>query len=429
MNIRKFFAGTCREALRRIREDIGPDAVILSNRSVDGGVEIVALAGPDLERLAVPGAHAMPPAPSAPAASVVASAATDDAAAPARLMQHMRDELQTMRGLLENQVAALLWGERQRRTPMQGELMRALLGAGFSAQLAGMLLERLATQQASAPASMDLTQGLAWVKSALMRNLPVMDSEDALMNEGGVYALMGPTGVGKTTTTAKLAARCVMRHGAGKLALLTTDSYRIGGHEQLRIYGRILGVTVHAVKDATDLRLALAELRDKHMVLIDTVGMSQRDRTVAEQVAMLRGADTGSDTPVRRLLLLNASSHGDTLNEVVHAYRAANEAGAGEHGGLAGCILTKLDEATNLGAALDAVIRHQLPVHYVSTGQRVPEHLHVADRQFLVDTALAASRPPSPFVPERDDLPALVGSLGARDALGVPSLSGEACFG
>ena len=129
--------------------------------------------------------------------------------------------------------------------------------------------------------------GMEWVRSVLESNLPVMEDEDALMERGGVFALMGPTGVGKTTTTAKLAARCVMRFGASKVALLTTDSYRIGGHEQLRIFGKILGVSVHAVKDGADLQLALSELRNKHIVLIDTIGMSQRDRLVSDQIAML----------------------------------------------------------------------------------------------------------------------------------------------
>ncbi|AKM30513.1 flagellar biosynthesis protein FlhF [Pandoraea faecigallinarum] len=420
MKIRKFFAGTCRDALRQIREEIGPDAVVLSNRSVANGVEIVALAEEDLDALAsgdMP-THRPRPRPAAPVPVVSNQAsAANDISATSAFAQSMMGELQSMRGLLEEQVAGLVWNDKQRRSPAQGEILRTLLAAGFSAQLGRALLEHL-------PEGSDREGGLDWVKNALKRNLPVMPNEDELMDRGGVYALMGPTGVGKTTTTAKLAARCVMRHGAEKLALLTTDSYRIGGHEQLRIYGKILGVTVHAVKDATDLRLALTELRNKHMVLIDTVGMSQRDRTVPEQVAMLCGAQT----PVQRLLLLNATSHGDTLNEVVHAYRSASAEGGGD---LAGCILTKLDETTNLGSVLDTVIRHRLPVHYVSTGQRVPENLHVADRQFLIDTALSAPVTGSPFVPSEEDLPAVVRGVDPHySGLFAPAQpSGEACFG
>jgi flagellar biosynthesis protein FlhF len=219
---------------------------------------------------------------------------------------------------------------------------------------------------------------------------------------------MGPTGVGKTTTTAKLAARCVMRFGSKKLALVTTDSYRIGAYEQLRIYGQILGVTVHAVKDAADLERALLDLADKHMVLIDTVGMSQRDRAVSDQIAML----CGSSRPVKRLLLLNASSHGDTLNEVVAAYRSAEPSAASAD--LAGCIFTKVDEATHPGVLIDTAIRHQLPVHYVSNGQKVPENLMAANRSALIDQVFQAKSRSSLFVPGEADLDEHPPALGQK---------------
>lgn len=310
-------------------------------------------------------------------------------------------ELGAMRGMMEEQFAGLMWNERQRRNPVHGALTKHLFAAGFSAQLVRLMVDNLPEGEAA----QTLDQAAEWAQSVLAANLPVLDSEDALMERGGVFALMGPTGAGKTTTTAKLAARCVMRFGASKVALLTTDSYRIGGHEQLRIFGKILGVPVHAVKDGGDLQLALSELRNKHIVLIDTIGMSQRDRAVSDQIAMLHGANT----PVQRLLLLNATSHGDTLNEVVQAYRSA----PGQPD-LAGCILTKLDEATNLGGVLDTVIRYKLPVHYVSTGQKVPENLYVATTKFLLKSAFCVPRDGSPFVPHDEDMPALLSALTAR---------------
>ncbi|MDB5783939.1 flagellar biosynthesis protein FlhF [Caballeronia mineralivorans] len=307
-------------------------------------------------------------------------------------------ELSSMRGMMEEHFAGLLWGDRQRRSPNHAALTKRLFAAGFSAQLVRMVIDNMPEIE-HAEASMQ------WVQQVLENNLPVIDSEESMMNRGGVFALMGPTGVGKTTTTAKLAARCVMRFGASKVALLTTDSYRIGAHEQLRIFGKILGVSVHAVKDAADLQLALSELRNKHIVLIDTIGMSQRDRTVSDHIAMLCGAGH----PVQRLLLLNATSHGDTLNEVVQAYQSTPDQPP-----LAGCILTKLDEATNLGGVLDTVIRYKLPVHYVSTGQKVPENLYVATKRFLIKSAFCIPRDGSPFVPQDDDVPPLLSALSAR---------------
>lgn len=240
-----------------------------------------------------------------------------------------------------------------------------MLDAGFSPQFARDLLVDL-------PHDMESSHALAWVKGSADRCLLTINSETDVVDRGGIYALVGPTGVGKTTTTAKLAARCVLRHGARKLALVTTDGYRIGAHEQLRIYGRILGVSVHLARDAADLRATLRELQHTHMVLIDTMGMSQRDKLVSEQVAMF------ADGNVKSLLLLSATSRGDTLDDVVSAYSGLD---------LAGCILTKVDEAASLASSLDVIIRQRLRLYYVSNGQRVPEDLHLPNRPYLLHRA------------------------------------------
>lgn len=396
MNVKRIVAKTSREAMRQLRDALGPDAVILSNRAVDGGVEVLALAAEDIASMAPPVVEAPVPAPE-PRSQASRVQAQNMAAEPdpdvtikrrliervavpsqesAQLAQSVISEIKSMQTCLESQLADLVWRDLPGRDPSGAAVMRDMLAAGFSATLARELLETL-------PKS-DAEQAQSWMRNTLMKRLQVMQSETDMLDAGGVFALMGPTGAGKTTTTAKLAARFVVRHGADKLALLTTDSYRIGGHEQLRIYGKILGVTVHAVRDAADLRLALSELRNKHTVLIDTVGMSQRDQAVAEQVEMLCQAGK----PIKRLLLLNATSHGDTLDEVVQAYRTR---------GLDGCILSKIDEAASLGPALDCAIRHQLNVHYLATGQRVPEDLHLANRQYLIHRAFKTRTLSSPW--------------------------------
>ena len=380
MNVKRIVAKTSREAMRQLRDVLGPNAVILSNRAVDGGVEVLALAAEDIAAITPPVVEMPRPRPAAPKTQEPSPEVESEVsfkrhlvervAAPsfdsAQLAQSVISEIKSMQNRLESQLADLTWRDLPGRDPAGAGVMRDMLAAGFSTTLAREMLETLPKG--------DTEQAQAWMRSTLMKRLQVMQSETDMLDVGGVFALMGPTGAGKTTTTAKLAARFVVRHGADKLALLTTDSYRIGGHEQLRIYGKILGVTVHAVRDAADLRVALSELGHKHTVLIDTVGMSQRDQAVAEQVEMLCQAGK----PVKRLLLLNATSHGDTLNEVVQAYQTR---------GLDGCILTKVDEAASLGAGLDCAIRHQLNVHYLATGQRVPEDLHLANRQYLIHRA------------------------------------------
>jgi len=467
MNVKKFIAATSREAYRLVREALGADAVILSNRNVGGSVEILALASEDMSSLVQPAsdrkpesraeqpmaapretlqdrvrmqavassAH-MPQKPQMPRSAMPAAAPEyraeygapmsgyggfagnhpgdgDQAAsladalnaarnepppprdnASAQITQ-MMSELRSMRGMLESQLAEISWTTQQQREPVRAQVLRELLAAGFSASLARYLAEKM-------PADQPFERGMNWVKNIISRNLATIGNESELLEKGGVFALVGPTGVGKTTTTAKLAARCVMRHGPGKLALITTDGYRIGGYEQLRIYGKILGVMVHSVKDDADLRIALDELKHKHTVLIDTVGVSQRDRMVAEQVAMLAGAGT----PVKRLLCLSATSNGETLSEVVRAYQG---------NGLSGCIMTKLDEAATIGSVLDVVIRQKLNLFYVANGQRVPEDLHVANQQYLADRAFKLKRETATFSLRDNELPLAIANTSRTE--------------
>ena len=403
MNVKQFFATSAREALHQVKREIGADAVILSNRRVDGGVEILAiphaearaldsaarepiLTTPPVVRTAMnhtPVQHSqtvkvkMPVPSHASGQSKPGQPLPPEAAAPILVPDHEQiahtviREIQSMRGLISEQLSGLMFGEMQRREPDKLRMMSTMLAGGFSPALARRLLDK-------SPADSAMADLRAWIKKALDKNL-ITSTADDIVTKGGVYALLGPTGVGKTTTTAKLAARCVVRHGANKLALLTTDNYRVGAHEHLRIYGRILGVPVYAVRDAADLEIALSELRNKHMVLIDTVGMGQKDQHVAEQVAMFSGQGEG----IKRLLLLNATCQGDTLEDVVNSYKGK---------GLAGCVITKTDEAASLGAVLDAVIRHRLPVHYVANGQRVPEDIHPVNREYLLHRALSAGK-------------------------------------
>ncbi|MBV8046430.1 MAG: AAA family ATPase, partial [Paludibacterium sp.] len=212
-----------------------------------------------------------------------------------------------------------------------------------------------------------------------------------IIEAGGVYALVGPTGVGKTTTVAKLAARATMKFGPQHVALITTDSYRIGAQDQLRIYGKILGVPVFSIQNEGDLQLTLADLSTRHIIFIDTVGMGQRDARVASQIGMF----AAMDRPVERILVMAANADGHTLEDVVRNYQGQ---------GLAGCILSKIDESVSLGASLDIVIRNRLKVCYITNGQRVPEDLHNAHGTFLVDRALKAPYSSSPFTMQNDEL-------------------------
>lgn len=342
-----------------------------------------------------------PPMSRMPDAPLRNGPAVPPAVLPGDAAAGLQDAISALRGALESRMDGLLWGGRQGpgREPAGAALFRSLLDAGFSTKLVRTLVERM-------PEGMTPEAALAWARNELVTHLPVLGSEDEFLG-GGVYALVGPTGVGKTTTLAKLAARCVAREGRDQVAMLTTDNFRIGALEQLQIYGRLMGVPAHSVRDAGELRRILGELGNRKIVLIDTTGISQRDRHVAEQAAMLCNAGK----PVRRLLVLNAASQGDTLDEVAHAYRN----GVGED--VAGCIITKLDEASRLGAALDTAIRHRLPIHYSSIGQKVPEHLELARADALIDRAFAmVERARALYTPSEADLASLWSSPRESEA-------------
>ncbi len=403
MNISRFFGATNREAMRQVRLALGPDALIISNKRVNGGVEILATDQTSLPDggAAVAAPQPSPPMPARPAASPApaphAAAGHASAAAPGADLMGAIGEL---KGSLETRIDELLWGSQLRRSPQAVTLFQSLLRFGFSTALLRAMLKHMPEQAVPRAA-------LQWARNELVRHLPVLESEDALWQPGLALALVGPTGVGKTTTVAKLAARCVRRSGPGSLVLVTTDTYRIGAHEQLKIYGQMLRVPVHVVQDVHEMRRVMQSVRPDQTLLIDNVGISQRDRYIHEQAALLAGAGR----TVERLLVLNAVSHGDTLDEVARSY-------AGDGGTpLRGCIVSKIDEASRLGAALDTAIRYKLPIHYVSNGQKVPENLLFLSAAELVDRALApaqASR--TLYAPSEADLAALLSMTQPADS-------------
>lgn len=415
MNIRKFLAPTTREAMKEIRSELGEEAVILSNRKTEQGVEIVAMANEDMARLSgsvnatkKPGPLKQEPLRSGALKEPVKPAAvkaepwreeprcrvaaetervqcTSTLAAEASIL----GEIKSMHSMLQKQIETLSWNNVQQRDPQRAGMLRRMINAGFSTLLARQLLDKMPSGN---------EKGEYWIKQVLKRNLRVAGAGDDIVAKGGVYALIGPTGVGKTTTTAKLAARAVVRYGADKVALLTTDSYRIGAYDQLKIYGKILGVAVYAVKGADDLRRTLAALRHKHLVLIDTVGMGQRDARVSEQSEMFDAAG------VQRLLVLNSTSGGDTLEDVVRMYHSNK---------VIGCIATKLDEAANLGAVLDVVVRHRLVMYFMANGQRVPEDLHLVNIDILLHRAFKPAEEKTPFTLEALEFPAIMADTGS----------------
>ena len=234
MSVKRYFAATARMALREIRDELGEDAVILSNRKVEGGVEIMALA--DAEIAQMTGQHkaaalvaSKPVARQAVAPVAKAVATHTPPLSPQADHQDILGEIKSMHSMLQQQLCTMSWNDAQQRDPQRASLMRRMLNAGFSTHLAKQLMDKMPQGKLT---------GESWIKQVLKRNLHIANTEEDIVVQGGVYALIGPTGVGKTTTTAKLAARAVVRYGADKVALLTTDTYRIGAYEQLKSTAR-----------------------------------------------------------------------------------------------------------------------------------------------------------------------------------------------
>ncbi|MGS0753520.1 flagellar biosynthesis protein FlhF [Roseateles sp. GG27B] len=288
-----------------------------------------------------------------------------------RDQQDVMNELRSMKGLIEERFGAMAFMEKLQRQPAQARLTQKLLEIGFSPVLVRKLVE-------GCPAECkdkrdQLTDEITWAATVLSRNLLTDEKNPPLEEQGGVFALIGSTGVGKTTTTAKLAAAFATRHGAAHLGLITLDAYRVGAHEQLRAYGRILGVPVHTAHDRASLEDLLELLSSKKMVLIDTAGTAQRDTRTNELLEML------AHLSVRKILVIDSAQQGETIEDVVTAWRGSE---------CCGVVLSKIDEAVKLAPALDTLIRYKLRVLGVANGQRVPEDWHRLSAPALVQRAL-----------------------------------------
>ena len=458
MNIQRFIAPTAREALAKARMTFGDGTLILSNRPTADGIEVVAtaedaLASLDREETVVSRPKGTPadtrraftstvepdskveddvaqlsmstlsfqdyvrermlrrrqdasaeslragkPAESRPRPSQVNASIQLDTtpkqkavppkgsnpafpSTPSALPQALMNELNSMKELIEERFTALTWLGQARQHPIVSNMMLKFIRAGYSPLLARTVLEKL-------PEDSDAAESMQWVLDVLERNLKTDSEMKPLYEEGGTFALVGSTGVGKTTTAAKLAGLCAQKHGASSVGLITLDTYRVGAHEQLRSFGRMLGVVAHLAHDRAALQDLLGLLANKKMVLIDTTGIAPHDPRRRDMMDVLELPN------VNKLLVLNAGSQGDTLDDVVTSFKTK---------GIQQAVLTKVDEAVKLGPALDAAIRHQLLLRGVTTGQKVPEDWEAADAAKLIRASMRAQGK-SAYEPKAIDL-------------------------
>jgi flagellar biosynthesis protein FlhF len=406
VKIRRFYGKDMRDVLKQVKDELGGDAVIMSNKKHAEGIEIVAAydkepvaslkpastatkssafkgktptlseiigdSGPDslralLEKQAQQSSPNTPPkAAPASQSEQKKNSSTPEGATRKSELDDMRQELSSLRNILQFQVAGLLKQDKERRHPLHGYLVSRLQQMGLPTDLA----EDVVTY---APANANEREAWLFVLRLLANKLQTRP--DDILTHGGVVALMGPTGTGKTTTAAKLAAQAAQRFGADQVAIITLDNYRIAAFEQVATYARIIGCSVKQAQSANELSDLLFQFRNKRLVIIDTAGFGQRDVRLIKQLETLNQSNCAT---IKKYLVLQANCQYQVLQQSIKVYRQVS---------LHGCILTKLDECYSLGEAVSAAIEFKLPVCYLTNGQRVPEDIQVADAKFLISSA------------------------------------------
>jgi flagellar biosynthesis protein FlhF len=422
MQVKRFFAADMRQAMKLVRDELGAEAAIIGNRRIAGGVELTAALDYKLSALAPrvpnmeledelrktqsrivsaqaelnnrsdsdasinlqlfsgkplsgPDTHIEPTLEEPPRPYTYAPpAAAAEPASGQRAYESMRSELNGLRELLEVQLGSLAWTQLQGSRPQQANLWRRLQRVGLSGPLSRDLL-------AMVPDTDEPRQAWRMLLAHLARMIAVPEIEP--LEEGGVIALVGPAGMGKTTTLAKLAARYVLKYGAQNIALVSMDSFRIGAQEQLKTLGRILNVPVTHLDPGQSLAQALEPLVRKRVVLIDTAGLQASDPALRLQLESL----AGRGIKARNYLVLATTSQKQVLTAAYHSYKRC---------GLAGCILTKLDETASLGEVLSLAISHELPVAYLTDGPRIPDDVHLPRRHQLVSRAVSVQMQDEP---------------------------------
>lgn len=406
MKIRRFFGKDMRDALNQVKEELGSDAVIMSNKKLADGVEIVAAYDKEPVKKSVIGTtaarSASPRQDNKPKASPSLSEIIGDSGpdslkallekqaksvqesspvssskdenntsqissiASHHDMGEIKAELASLRNVLQFQVNGLLKQQQRSAHPMQSYLTDSLEGMGISPELARQVVS-------FTPA--DCSEREAWVFLLKLLANRLKTNQNDILTQAGVVALMGPTGTGKTTTIAKLAARYAQQHGSDKVALITTDGYRIAAYEQLATYGKIIGCPVKKAINAEQLDEVLYQFRNRQLILLDTAGFGQRDIRLIKQLDTFKQTSCAT---IKSYLVLQANAQRQVMQQTIKLYDDIS---------LQGCIFTKLDECYSLGEMVSVAIENNLPISYLTDGQKVPEDIRNAEVKYMISTA------------------------------------------
>ena len=389
MSSKRFVAKTAREVMTQVRNELGADAIIISHREINGWHEITATQTPkalspnapkeslgnDKQLLAKRAQEMLALFNSKQDAREAKADPVHKADEPAGIkeveknsLEALLSEVREMKMSLQSQLNDISWGATSPHNQTKNMLISNFINLGFNQDLIKRVIKKL-------PIDLGYEDALLWTRDLLSKNIKSTEDESEILHGKGVYALLGPTGVGKTTTIAKIAARYALENGNSSIGLISTDTYRIGGNEQLRIYAKIMGVDMLVAKNIDELNAATEKLSDKKLILIDMAGLSHKDAMVETQLQML----TNAKGSIKKVLCLNANNTTEGLNAVAMAY-AKN--------GLEACIITKADEAMTLGSALNVVMKNKLKVLYLTNGQRVPEDICLLNKNYELEMML-----------------------------------------
>jgi flagellar biosynthesis protein FlhF len=281
-------------------------------------------------------------------------------------LEKMKHEMSSIRELLEHQISGLMWQDMAQKDPARAMLVNRLMSLGMNEEVSDQIAGYIPAQKNDQD---------TWQLAKKFISQQINTTNNDIIHRGGVVSLVGPTGVGKTTTVAKLAARFAQIHGADQVAMISTDNYRIAGFEQLATYGRIIGCEVKLAGDAKTLDTLLQQYSKKKLILIDTAGMGQRDMRLAKHLTTLV---SNARVRIRNYLVLAANTQQRVMQENVDRFKKVP---------LAGCIYTKLDESLSIGEIISTSIQNGLAIGYLTDGQRVPEDIKVANAEKLVTLA------------------------------------------
>jgi len=363
MQIKRFFASDTHKALRMVREAMGPDAVIIANHSVDGGVEIVASGDYDDSKIEI--------------LSKGSEEAVADVQAPResnvnhdKVIDSMRDEIHQLKNMMESQLSAMKVGQWGQQDKVRAGLFKQFSKLGLGADLITRFVAAVGGEK-------DFRSASRKALALLARKL--ITTEKDIIKQGGIVVLVGPTGAGKTTTIAKLAAQFSMQHGTQDIVLVSADNRRIGAHEQLLAFGKLLGIPVLHARNQQELDMMLSTLTDKKLVLVDSSGMGQADLSNLDQILGM----SSHHKDIEHYLVLPATMQRVAMDRILTATRKKK---------IAGCILTKVDEAAALGDAFTSLLRHKLPIAFWADGQRIQEDLYHANVVELVTRAVSLAK-------------------------------------